>query len=319
MLLTLLFALTAGAQDLPSIRKAALEAQNTCGTFVRFDEQNLYLGFGAYKRGVEDPRLPIPASLRVASLQAPADFFTLQTLDAAIDIVTEGNTAFVLTFSAIEEWDLATRTRVATFPTSQPPGATDEKEHAQAMARAGNFLVIAHGRLGISFFDITARRVSKQFRLLERQLPLESMATGIAVRGDLAYVTMDNFSLVRPGEKPPFRGLVVVDLRSQAVAAELSGLDPGADAIAAFGDRLFVSYGGMPLWKYGNVLGGRALPSPLLYLWKYPVEGRPTGKAFVDEEHYYTCFMHAPRYRGENGGFYRPRPMALDRKVLQLD
>ena len=81
----------------------------------RFDENNLYLGFGFYKKGLEEPRHPIPATLDVRPLNG-GTAFTLPTNDAALDIATEGNHAFVLTYSGIEEWDLAQKARLADTP-----------------------------------------------------------------------------------------------------------------------------------------------------------------------------------------------------------
>jgi hypothetical protein len=72
-----------------------------------------------------------------------------------------------------------------------------------------------------------------QFRLIQSQLPLESMAMGVAVSGDKAFVVLDNYHLVRPPAKVPFRGIVVIDMKTQRVSSELDGLDPGADSIAA--------------------------------------------------------------------------------------
>jgi len=35
--------------------KAILESQPNCQNFVRYDDKNIYLGFGYYKNGVEEP------------------------------------------------------------------------------------------------------------------------------------------------------------------------------------------------------------------------------------------------------------------------
>lgn len=302
------------------IVKSLLEAQPWCSNFVRLDSQNLYLGSGWYKNGVEEPRRPIPGKFRVVPLNGDSAF-ELTTQDAAIDLIAHGQSIFVLTYSSIEEWNLNSRVRVAEYPTYAISGALAHKQHAQAMARYRDKLIIAHGRLGVSFFDLKSRRVTRQFPLLEWQRPLESMATGVAIRGSTAYVVMDNFHVTRPGDKVKvFRGLILIDMDSESVTAELGGMDPGADSVAADERKLLVSFGGMPIWKFNlDSLVGNGLADPESNLWRYPVNGHPIGAAALDDKYYYTCFSKAPSYPGENGGFYRKVPMALNRAELMLD
>lgn len=312
----------ATAQAAPSSErlKAVLESQPSCGNFVRFDERNLYLGFGAYRNGLEEPRRPIPAKVRVAPLDGSAPF-ELATKDAAIDLVTDGPTAYVLTFSSIEEWDLELRERRAEYPTVLSAGPLAYKEHARAMARFQDKLIIAHGRLGVSIFNIRTKRLVNQFRLVQRQAPLESMATGVTIEGNLAYVVMDNFHVTRPTDDVKiFRGLIVINMESETVQRELGGLDPGADSIVSDGKTVIVSFGGRPIWSYGlETLRDNRLPEPKIRLWKFPLNGHPMGAPALDEKFYYTCFSKAPAFRGDNDGFYRPVPLALDRRVLLLD
>lgn len=306
---------SAQAAPAPEAIKATLEAQPACSNFVRFDEQNVYLGFGAYRKAFEEPRQPIPARFRVAPLNGEAPF-ELSTKDAAIDLATDGNTAFVLTYSSIEEWDLAKRERVAAYPTYAINGTLAYMEHAQAMARSGDKLIIAHGRLGVSIFNIKTKRLVNQFRLVRSQLPLESMATGVTVQGNTAYVVMDNFHLTQPGDGVKiFRGIITVNMDSEKVIAELGGMDPGADSIVSDARKVIVSFGGMPIWKYGiETLRGSAIPEPEERVWRFPLKGHPTGAPAIDDKYYYSCFS-APA----EGGHYRNKPLALDRRVLMLD
>lgn len=307
--------LLASAAPGPRERKALLEAQPSCGNFVRFDDRSAYLGFGNYRQAFEEPRSPIPGSLRIAPFDG-TEPFELQTDDAAIDVATEGNTAFVLTYSSIEEWDLGARRRVAEYGTYAINGTLAYQQHAQAWARFGDKLIIAHGRLGVSIFDMAKRRLTNQFRLLQSQLPLESMATGVTVQGDRAYVLMDNFHLTTPGDGVKiFRGLIVVNLRTEKVEKELAGLDPGADSVVSDARKVVVNFGGNPVWKYAlSSLGGTAMPQPEIRLWKFPIDGHPTGAAAMDDLYYYTCFS-----RPGPGGRYVNAPLALDRRVLMLD
>lgn len=307
--------LLASAAPGPKERKALLEAQPTCGNFVRFDDRAVFIGFGPYRNAFEEPRSPIPGSLRIASFDG-SEPFELPTDDAAIDVVTEGSTAFVLTYSSIEEWDLTSRRRVATYGTYAINGTLEYQQHAQAWARYGNKMIIAHGRLGVSIFDLSKRRLTNQFRLLRNQLPLESMATGVTVQGDRAYVLMDNFHVTSPGDGVQiFRGLIVVDLKTERVEKEMAGLDPGADSIVSDGRKVIVSFGGNPVWKYSlSSLAGTSMPQPELRIWKFPVDGHPTGAAAMDDLYYYTCYSHP----GPDGRYVRT-PLALDRRVIMLD
>jgi len=322
LILSCIAFMTVSAQAAPNseVVRATLEAQPNCGGVVRYDNANLYQGFGSYRLGLEEPRSPIPGKLRVAPLDGSPSF-ELATNDAAIDVITDGDTAYILTFSSIEEWDLKTKERRAEYSTYAINGPLAYKEHSEAFARFGDTLIIAHGRLGVSFFNITTKRLTNQYRLLKWQLPLESMATGVTVQGDLAYVVIDNFHVTRPGDGIKiFRGIIVINMKTQQVVQELGGMDPGADAILSDSKKVIVSFGGMPIWKYGiNSLKGKSIPEPEYRLWKYPVKGHPTGSPVMDDKYYYTCYLTAPAYPGENGGFYKNVPMVLDRRVLFLD
>ncbi|RYZ81245.1 MAG: hypothetical protein EOP06_23865, partial [Proteobacteria bacterium] len=126
--------------------KTVIEAQPSCQNFVRVDQTNAYFGFGPYLLGVpEDVRQPIPSFFRITPLNGSASF-DLKTNDAAIDIVTMGSVAFVLTHSSLEEWDMARRVRVAEYQTYATDGNFGFKQHAEAMVRYKDKLVIAHGR-----------------------------------------------------------------------------------------------------------------------------------------------------------------------------
>lgn len=320
ILIGLSLSLPALAAANPDLLKSTLLAQPSCGNFVRFDDKNLYLGFGGYRRGLEEPRQAIPGRVRVAPVDA-TDPFELATRDAALDILTEGVTAYVLTYSGIEEWDLETRERRALHSVYAINGPLAYKQHAEGFARYKDKLIIAHGRLGVSFFDLKKKRVTNQFRLLKRQLPLESMAVGVTIQGEKAFVVMDNFHVTRPGDGIKiFRGFVVIDMKTETVVAELDGMDPGADAVLSDTKNVIVSFGGMPIWKYRlSSLQSQKLPEPVLRVWRYPLKGHPTGLASMDERHYYTCYLKAPTYPGENGGSYTRVPFVIDRAVMMLD
>jgi hypothetical protein len=316
-----LLSLQAFGKPDPEVVKRALESTPTCSNFVRYDDDNIYLGFGYYRRWLEEPRNPIPATLRIVPLLSPEKVVTLTTADAAIDSVRFGNSLFILTYSGIEEWDLSANSRQALYATYAFPGVMAYMEHAQAFARYGDKVIIAHGRLGISIFSLKTKRLVNQFRILQSQLPLESMATGVTVEGKYAYVIMDNFSLVENGE-PAFRGIVVIDLEKEAVVTEMKGLDPGADSVASDGNKLIVSYGGNPIWKYSlSNLHGYTLPPPENTVRPFPVDGHPIGSAAMDEKYYYSCFSKAPpkAWPESQRASYKKIPVALERHSALLD
>ena len=204
---------------------------------------------------------------------------------------------------------------MALYPTYLAPGPLAYKEHARSFAKYKNQLIIAHGRLGISIFNIDTKHILNQFRLTTSQLPKESMATGIVVVGNYAYILMDSFSLVSEG-KQPFQGIVVLEVETQKVIAEVDGMDPGADAITSDGKKILVSFMGSAVWKYSlDNVQGSSLPEPENRVWKF-LGGNPTGRATMDEKYYYTCFSKAPK---ERGGAWHNVPVALDRKILMLD
>lgn len=299
--------------------KSVLEAQPYCQNFVRADQNNLYFGFGPYRLGLEEPRQAIPSKFRVAPLDGSAPY-ELATNDSTIDVVTVGSTAYVLTHSSIEEWDLTNRRRVAEYATYAAPMPLQFKQHAEAMALYKNKLIIAHGRLGVSFFDLSTKHLKNQFRLIKNQYPLESMAVGVTVQGNIAYVAMDNFTLANPGEpNKTFRGIVTINLDSETVVSQLGGMDPGADSINSDSKKVIVSFGGIPIWKYNRQsLSGNKLPEPELRIWRFPLKGHPTGAATMDDKYYYTCFSRPPNENEPQGLMIRV-PMAIDRRVLMLD
>lgn len=317
---TMTAALTAQAAPNSAKIKAALEAQKSCNSFVRYDDTNVYLGFARYKNGLEEPRSPIPAQVRIAPLDG-STAFSIATNDGAIDMVTVGDKAYVLTYTSIEEWSLRDHTRLAEYPTTTMTPPLEYKQHASAFALYNGKLVIAHGRLGVTIFDLASKKVTKQIHLVDRQAPIESQATGLTVQGNRAYVVMDSFSLFEdPSQQAKvFKGIVVIDLDREVEVAEMPGLDPGATSAMSDANRLIVSYGGHPVWKYNleDVRSARSqLPNPALRVFKFPIPGHPTGVPAMDDTFIYTCYSTPPP---SGSGFMVRVPVALDRKAMKLD
>ena len=68
------FVSPAHAADSELVR-STLESSPYCENFVRFDDANLYLGFGKYRRAFEEPRAPIPGRIEVTPLGRSRDAF----------------------------------------------------------------------------------------------------------------------------------------------------------------------------------------------------------------------------------------------------
>lgn len=298
--------------------KDAVEYLSACGNFIRYDSENVYTGFGPYWTSNEKPRQPKPALMRFVPIDHITEY-QIETQDSVVDVFKNGASTYVLTYSGIEEWDLSQFRRISTYNTNLLSRPFQDEEHPKAFAQYKNKLVIAHGRLGISFFDMNTKKITRAFPVVLSHRPLESVVNGITVSGKYAFAALDSYSLVSDREKPAFRGIVVIDLETEAVVAELDGMDPGADSIVSDEKVAIVSFYGQPLWKYSvsGLAAASTLPSPLKRFWKFPVEGRQTGKASMDDKYYYTCFSRMPK-EGE-GSYFIKVPMVLDRKVLMLD
>jgi hypothetical protein len=298
--------------------KDAVQYLSACGNFIRFDSENVYTGFGTYWTNNEKPRQPKPSLLRFVPIDRVTEY-QVQTLDSVVDVVKDNSSTFVLTYSGIEEWDLRQFERLATYPTNLLSRPYQDEEHPKAFARYKNKLVIAHGRLGVSFFDLNTKKITRAFPVVLSHRPLESVVNGITVSGRYAFAALDSYSLVGDRDKPAFRGIVVIDLETESVISELDGMDPGADSITSDNNVAIVSFYGQPLWKYSvkSLSGASTLPAPLKRFWKFPIEGKQTGKASMDDKYYYTCFSRLPK-PGE-GPYFIKVPMAFDRRVLMLD
>ncbi len=298
--------------------KEAVEYLSACGNFIRFDSENVYTGFGTKWTSNSKLREPKPSLLRFVPIDRLNEY-QVEALDSVVDVVKNGSSTFVLTYSGIEEWDLSHSKRLATYNTNLLSRPYKDEEHPRAFAKYKNKLVIAHGRLGVSFFDLTTKKVTRSFQVVPSWRPLESMVNGITVSGRYAFAALDNYSLVGDHDKPAFRGIVVIDLETESVVSELDGMDPGAESITSDNNVAIVSFYGQPLWKY-SVMGlskASTLPAPLKRFWKFPIDGKQDGMASMDDKYYYTCFSRMPK-PGE-GSYFINVPMAFDRHVLMLD
>lgn len=295
-------------------RQAFLLA-NGCSNAVFMEGENLYIGFGNYLNHVGGVREPVPSHFDIIHVTKPDQRVSLATQDGVVGFQVVGTSLYVLTYSALEEWDLATFKRVATYPTYKIERDMKYKEHATGLVYFDGKLFLSHGRLGISVFDVASKSLVKQERLVPGQWPLESQAVDITRVGTKALIAMDNFSLVREGA-PPFRGFVVYDLPTMSVDREVPGLDPGATSIVSDGRRAVIGFDG-PIWKFdvATILSS-AKAAPMQLVWKYPLQGHPIGKPFMTSRYLFTCFLKAPSRPGEP---FKKVPEVLLRKDLKLD
>ena len=295
--------------------KQAVEQLSGCGNFLRADNQYVYTGFGPYWTGSQSNRKPRPSVLRFMDYSNFKESHVM-TDDAAIDLVTHQNKTYVLTYNGLEEWNMTTRQRQGTYQTNQTDNRYDDEQHPQAMALYQNNLVIAHGRLGVSIFDLNLKRPTKTIPLIS-QGSLESMAKGIAVSGQYAFVVLDSYTLVNANQKVPFRGIVVIDMQTESVIKEIGNLPPGLESITADQNSLVLSFYGMPLWRYSitSVLSSKNV-QPAARIFKFPLEGSPKNKAMMDDKYYFTCFSKIPG-PGE-GSYFKRIQLVMNRTQLML-
>ncbi len=302
----------------PETVKAALAAETACANFVAVEDEKLILGFGAYWRFSQGPyHVPVPSPLVVMDLTGRSERKVVQTGAASMDALVWDGKLFVLTYEGLEERALPSLELIALHATHGENRPLLFKEHARGMAIHGERLYFAHGKLGMTVFDLPTRRFVARVPLLQRQLPLISVATDVLVREGAVWVLMDTHSMTRPDQRPAFSGLVVVDAATLEVRRELAGIDPGADALASDGEKLMVSYMGYPVWHFRWAeLGGNRLPRHR-YTTNFGRPGHPTGRPYVDSTYYHSCFWTAPASPQDTS---RPTrvPVSLERATLDI-
>ncbi|MBL7542436.1 MAG: hypothetical protein JNL11_01400 [Bdellovibrionaceae bacterium] len=295
--------------------KSAVEKLSSCGNFIRADQNYVYTGFGAYHTGSTSDRKAQPAEVRMIDIQTQHEY-QVATLDSVVDILTHNDSTYVLTFSALEEWDMHTRQRKAVYSTLSLDQRLGDEQHARGMALYKNKLVIAHGRLGISFFDLSTKKASPPLELIS-QGPLESMAQDVTVSGNYAFVALDNYSVTGLHQKQAFRGLAVVDIENERIVKLVDDLPPGLDSISSDHQSLIASFYGNPIWKFSihSILTSNKTPTPTKRVFKFPKAGHPNGKAFMDDKYYYSCFWELPT----SGSYYKRGQIVLNRSQMMLD
>ena len=289
----------------PDQTKAALESQPSCDTFVRADQDTLYLGLSA-------------GGISVVSIAHPEQPRMISTGAIPLDAVHKDSSLWILTTDDLQEFNFESGALINTYKTMESDFKASGATLPTNFALYKNSLVISHGAWGFSIFDLDKKIITHSERLATAQLPLISKTTGVSVIGDRAYFAMDSVSLTGENEKPPFRGIIVYNLATLKVESQLDGLDPGSDAVATDGKKIFVSFAGLPIWKYGANLNGKTLPTPERRIFQFShqgkVDGHPIGQPDLDAKYYYTCFAQP----GPRGSRYQHLPAALERSTLKF-
>lgn len=283
------------SQDRADLIRKKVEGVKNCQNFFHVDDQNIYFGYGFYSNTPGGLHVAKPTNLLVIPLTDKAPL-NLKMQDSAIDILPIENRLYILTHTGLEEWDKGTLTFIRRHPTYLRGQQMGWEQHPTQMARYQDKLIMAHGRLGMSVFDLKSKAIVYQSLLAQGRLPLESKVTGVTVLGDKAYFILDSFSILDAHTRPqPFQGVIVMNLKTYAIEAELDGLEPGSDAAFAYEGRLVISMYGIPLLKYDvSRLKGTKLPGPIARISHFPDEGRWLGKPQLDGENVYTCFQVIP-------------------------
>jgi hypothetical protein len=298
--------------------KTALSGISNCTNFLKVDSDNVYLGYGYYSNSSGGYHTKKPTPLTIIPVNQPDNKIEIQISDSAIDLISKGNSLWVLTYTGLEEWDKSNWNRIAVYETYPNNENYGFEENATQMVEYKEKLIISYGRLGFSIFDLNSRKVVHHEKLMQNLLPLESKVTGVAVIGDKAYFALDSFTLVQePSAEKPFQGIIVYDLINSKILHKLDGMEPGSDNLFSYDNKLVISFYGIPLFRYdAEKLTGSKLPGPTYRISRFPETGRLLGKPTLDKDYIYTCFQKMPM---EDGAKIERVPRVWPRKDLKLD
>lgn len=239
--------------------------------------------------------------------------FDLQVEPDVVDLKIRDNVLYVLLPTKIQEWDLTTRAMVSETMTNEKarPGM---REGALAMDFYGDQLVIAEGRLGYAIYDTKSHAIVGTQTVLQDQAPLESALVDVKVQGDQAVFVVDSYTLVQGGLKMPFRGFLLIDLKTQKEIHRAKGVDIGATMLEINGDTIMVGFDG-PIQSFRMTeVTGRGDVRLRRSVFKYEKTGHPIGQPVVVGDKLFTCFLESPK----PGAAKKSVPMVLDLKAFKL-
>lgn len=214
-----------------------------------------------------------------------------------VDVVADEQNFYLLSNQVILVADKHSGSAIKSmYYTSKASGQTKLRmgEIATAIDVWGDLLVISHGRHGIAAVNKHTGELVFEHVLAFKKPNKQSMATGLQVVGDVAVLSMDNYTLVDPKDEQAFRGLVVFDLKQQKVLRELEVLSPGSESLQIVGEHIYVSFN-PAIWKFklSEVLGNTpARRLSVQRAWRYPDPryGYGKGKNLFTQDKMYSCF-----------------------------
>lgn len=256
-------------------------------------------------------------TIEVTSVDSPEMTKRFVADDSVTDLLVEGETLYVLTRTTIEVWNLTTGTRVSSTLTSNDEQPADyQAVHAMGFAKEGNLLVIAHGRQGLTLFDLEQTKIVHQARLLEEQLPWESEMRDVTIVDGKAIFAVSNYHVIPHIGEGAFRGAIVYDLKTRKTLSIVKGLDPGVSSLERSGDVLLFNYENF-FWKVSaQDLITKERLRVQNRVFRFPMKGHPTGKMQIRPTTIMSCFLKAPE--PGQGRSYQRVPVVLNRAELML-
>jgi len=184
------------------------------------------------------------------------------------------------------------------------------QESPWAIGRVGHTLIIAHGTLGITLFDLRTRQLQNVIDINKGQ-KVKGMAQDVMTQNNDVYVLVDNYQMnpLKPSQE--FRGLLKIDLNTRLIAARFSGLDPGATSASWFDETILISFGGMPVWKLQLPLTTTTpLANVAQLVTDFARKGHAVGHLSFDDDFVWSC--HRPGLNTPN------EPALYQRSTLRI-
>ena len=268
---------------LASAQSEAFLSQKSCRNFVRLDEDQVLLGG---EKGLT--RIDAAGQTQVYGSEGNPR-----------DAVLVGSKIYALFPSSFVVLDRDSGRVLARYATQlyKAPDKLLPQEQARSLSRSGNRLLIAHGTLGVSVFDLIEQALVSTLDV-NRGERLKGMAVDVDfdAAGKVAYVLVDNYQInpIKPSQE--FRGILLYDLQNLRLVKRLLGLDPGATSFSIERDQMLISFGGMPFWKLQLPLGDQdQLADSAQLVWDFGREGHSIGHFASDAEYVWTCHRESSR------------------------
>tara|TARA_B100001248_G_scaffold262685_1_gene260903 strand:- start:8040 stop:9008 length:969 start_codon:yes stop_codon:yes gene_type:complete len=283
-----------------TLEETFLSTQGNCNALIDIQEKHLLV---AYNK-TSYPEKQYRGFYEITNLENQSQItFTSENHAPVLDLQIYQDSLFVLTRNGLIERSLKDYQVKGIYKT-HPKIYFERKEHPTAMQLVGDKIYIAHGRLGMSVFDIATRSVNHIEIFTELKEGELSMATDLVYDGKQLFVLLDNYHIKEaPKDIPVFRGIVVYSPVDREVSKVVRLRDPGATGINLVGeDYLLISFHGFPnLVMYSKAAllnASTTVDEPIKALsraWKYPDEkyGSHRGDFYLYGSKIYTCFLQS--------------------------